>query len=334
LIAFGLLVGDQIVIDQSPIANFYRNKLKSIPAQNVVNFSDIFTKRYNDFLDKEFQLSYELMIIVFIALVYSGDANIKLRNDVVLSASNLEIIPKTSLLDLFEFKYISKPRDLQLTELVELSKILGISQGLIVNPNDRQKGVEELIRKADELTSLSIQARHKLNDDFSLWGMPLVNDSKQNEIKESIKNVIEVFSNFKAKFNTVAKLQNFSMSIDEIKKLAKDIENVNSQISISLFKDNTISNINYMLNIELMRLPDDIKRLIENCKNMINDIKDGFFDNFNANESADKLNREIQKIKEYYIDFYMGEHAKMRLDLNNSNIKGNILIVYSIKESW
>lgn len=329
--SLGLIDGDQVTINQSPIGIFYRNKLRTIPAQNVVNFTDIFDKHYNEFLDNEFQLNRELMIIVFIALVYTGDANIKLRNDIELTASNLDIIPRTSLLDLYDFKYISKPRDLQLKELIELSKILGISQGLIANPNDRQKGVEELIRKADELTSLAIQAKHKLNDDFSLWGIPLVNEIKQKEIKESVKSVIEVFSNFKVKFNTVAKLQNFSMSLDDISKLADDIRNLNTLVSISLFKDNTISNINYLLNIELMRLPDDIKKMIEKCKSQLVDMMNTFFDDFNSVENAEKINRDIIKIKEFYISFYMAEHVKMRLDLSNSNVKGEILSSIHLK---
>jgi len=329
--SFSLLVGDQISIEQSPIATFYRNKLMDLPNQSVLNFNDLFVKKYNDFLDKEFLLSNEMLSIILVALVYSGDANIKLKNDEFLTASNLEIIPRFSLIDIIEFKFITKPKDLKINELKEFFKVLGIPQGLIINPNDRQKGVEELIKKSDELTTLSLQARSQINDDFSLWELPLMNEQKQVEISKSISKVIDVFSNFKIKFNTVAKLQNFNISIDEIMSIKVDIENVKAQLDISAFKERTISNINYMLNIDLLKLPEDIKESIINVKASLEVIKSKFFNSFDSSFEADKLNRAILEIKDRYISFYMNEHTKMRLDLNSSNLKGNILSSNNLK---
>ena len=56
-----------------------------------------------------------------------------------------------------------------------------------------------------------------------------------------------------------------------------------------------------------------------------------FFDDFNSVENAEKINRDITKIKELYISFYMAEHVRMRLDLNNSNDKGEILSSIQLK---
>jgi hypothetical protein len=37
------------------------------------------------------------------------------------------------------------------------------------------------------------------------------------------------------------------------------------------------------------------------------------------------------EIKDRYISLYMNEHTKMRLDLNSSNLKGNILSSNALK---
>lgn len=87
-----------------------------------------------------------MLPIVLIALVHSGDAVIALRNGVTLTASNLDIL-QTGALELYEFKYISKPKDMAIEELIKLFEILDIPKGLINNPSQRDKGLEELIIK-------------------------------------------------------------------------------------------------------------------------------------------------------------------------------------------
>jgi hypothetical protein len=54
------------------------------------------------------------MPVVLLSLVYSGNAVIALKNGSSITASDLDNIPKTSVMDIYEFKYISKPKDVHL----------------------------------------------------------------------------------------------------------------------------------------------------------------------------------------------------------------------------
>ena len=79
---------------------------------------------FDGYNDKKFGISYALMPIVLLSLVYSGNAVITLKNGATLTASDLETLPKILVMDIYEFKYITKPKDVQLAELVRLYELL------------------------------------------------------------------------------------------------------------------------------------------------------------------------------------------------------------------
>jgi len=172
--SFNLLDGDKITVNKSKYADYFISQLSKLPPKGVVNFSDIYEENFNEYLDKHFAISHALLPIVLVSLVHSGNAIIALKNGVTLTASNLDILPKTNALDLSEFKYISKPKDMALSELIRLFEILDIPKGLINNPNEREKGLEELIKKTSDIATKAVQAAFKLNGEFELWGEPLI----------------------------------------------------------------------------------------------------------------------------------------------------------------
>lgn len=52
-----------------------------------------------------------------------------------LTASNLDRVPKMSVFDLYEFKYISRPAQISMAELKKLFEVLDINPALLDNPN-------------------------------------------------------------------------------------------------------------------------------------------------------------------------------------------------------
>ncbi|MBP7907970.1 MAG: hypothetical protein KAZ49_02020, partial [Proteocatella sp.] len=104
--------------------------------------------------------------------VHTGHAVITLGNGTTLTASNLDIIPKTSVADLYEFKYVSKPTDVQLAELVHLFEIIELPVGLINNPAQRENGVEQLLKKAQEVATLAVKAASNANFPNFTHSMP------------------------------------------------------------------------------------------------------------------------------------------------------------------
>lgn len=323
--SFNLLDCDKISPEKSKYAMSFINKLSKLPPKGVINFSDMYQENFNEYLDTQFSISYGLLPIVLISLVYSGDAVIELKNGITLTASNLEILPRTSALDIIEFKYISKPKDMALRELIKLFEILDIPKGLINNPNEREKGLEELIKKTTLLASKAVQSSAKLNGEFELWGEPLIGEHILNEFIQSIKNVINEFGNFGNRYNTVAKLNNFSLSMEQIEKLAKDIEAVEIVLEYDKFRNACIPNVGYIMNLELMNLGENFKSKIEIAKAKFRDLRDSIDDDKNGELAACEVNSIITSVKDSYVDIYYSEHQKKRLGIKDGQRKGEII---------
>jgi hypothetical protein len=83
--------------------------LDKLPAGEVLNFSDIYDEVFDTHIDKKYGLSYALLPVALLGLVYTGRAVVMLKDGTALSASNLESVPKISVSDIGHFKHISTP---------------------------------------------------------------------------------------------------------------------------------------------------------------------------------------------------------------------------------
>ena len=174
--SFGVLDQDKIRPEGSMYAKYYIDLLNKLPKQGVINYSDIFYEDYRgEYYDKAFNIYFVFTPIIFLSLVYSGHAVLTLTDGKKLTAANLDEVPRIPVVDLYEFKYISKPSDLAMAELKKLFEVLEINPALLDNPNTRDKGVEYLLERAQHLTNAAAMVENKLNPmaDFNLWSDPL-----------------------------------------------------------------------------------------------------------------------------------------------------------------
>ena len=322
---FNLLDGEKISVQSSKYAQYYIRELEKISPKAVINFSDIYTETFDGYQDKKYGISYGLMPVVLLALVYSGFAVLVLKSGVTIDASNLDIIPKTSVMDFLDFKYIAKPKDVRLAELTYLFEILELPTGLIANPSKRENGVEQLLGKAQILSEIAVKATLKLNSEFELWGEPLIAEHISCEYVSSCKRVLDLFGNFQIKFNSVAKLNNFNCSIDEINQIEKDICKIRTVNKYEQLKNDCYENVSYIMNLERMEIGESLKGEIEVAKDKFHKIRDTLPQNLNDDTIANDLNLALQRIKSQYISLYFSEHQRKRLGIADGKHKGNLI---------
>lgn len=326
--SFDLLDGDKITVQNSKYAQYFIKELEKIPARAVINFSDIYTEVPNKdeyFIDKRFGISYALLPIVLLALVHTGHAVISLRNGTTITASDLETLPKTLATDIYEFKYISKPKDIQLAELVRLYELFDLPAGLINNPAQREVGLERLLTKTQEIANIAVRANSKLNGDFELWGEPLIAEHITSDYKVSAKRVLDRFGNFQSRFNTVAKLNNFNYTMEQIEQLGKDITASKIVMEYEKFRNDCFTNVNYIMNLERMELGDTLRAAIEDAKESFRRIRDNIPEDMSGESAAIDINEFLTKVKNQYIDIYFLEHQKRRLGVSEGQRKGDLL---------
>lgn len=323
--SFGILDGDKIKPEGSKFAAHYIDLVKNLPTQGVLNYSDMFDLRFMDtYVDKKFSIEYVFTPIIFLSMVHAGYAVITLKDGSTLTASNLDKVPRIGVMDLYEFKYISRPAQISMAELKKLFDVLGINPALLDNPNDREKGVTELLQKAQGLCNSAVLADQKLVNGFELWGEPLANAQQVQLMRNACTAVKNEFSNYNARFNTPAKLNNFGLSYEQVEELEKQITLVALIPEFMTFKSDCADVVAYISNIELIDLGANFKSNIENAKAEFRAIRDDIMDGTKGDVAAQKVNTVLSKIKEDYIDLYFEEHKKKRLDVTDAQRRGKL----------
>ena len=323
--SFGVLDGDKVSTKNSKYAAYYIGKLKELPPQGVINYSDIFEEKFmGQYVDKRFKLSFIFTPIIFLSMVYDGYAVMTLKNGKALTASNLDEVPKTSVLDLYEFKYLSRPSEMAMAELKTLFNVLDINPALLDNQATRTKGVEELLKQAQAMSNSAVLVGTKLSQDFTLWGEALVPSARVEQLRKACQNVRDEFSNYQARFNTPAKLNNFSLTMEQIDKLAEDISAIKKVSEYLVFKNGCTAIVSYMTGIETVELGDALKHDMETAKDAFREIRDSIWNGESGEVAEQKVEAELGKVKDKYIDLYYSEHKKKRLDINDAQKRGKI----------
>lgn len=323
--SFGILDGDKIRPEGSKYASYYIDLVKALPPQGVLNFSDLFEeKAFYWQIDKKFKIWHTFTPIIFLSMVYAGYAVITLKNGETLTAATLDRVPKLSALDLYEFKYISKPTQIAMAELKKLFEILSINPALLDNPNNREKGVEQLLKEAQNMCNTAVMMQRKLTEGFELWGEPLVNNRQLQRMQAACIAVKNEFANYSSRFNTPAKLNNFSLSTEQIDELAKSVALMQLIPQYIDFKHNCSDVVKYIADIEFIDLGAELKSEIENAKADFRSVRDDIMNGTTGDAAAQKVTSALEKIKDRYIDIYFEQHKKKRLGIEDAKRKGKI----------
>ena len=211
-----------------------------------------------------------------------------------------------------------------MAELKVLFSVLDINPALLGNQATRTKGVEELLKKAQENSNAAVVANMKLSQDFTLWGEALVPQARADQLKKACRNVRDEFSNYQARFNTPAKLNNFSLTMEQIDALAEDIAAIHKVSEYLTFKTGCTAIVSYMTSIETVELGDAFGREMDEVKEAFRTIRDSIWDGESGDVATQKAEAEMNKIKTKYIDLYFEEHKKKRLDITDAQRRGKI----------
>ena len=134
-----------------------------------------------------------------------------------------------------------------------------------------------------------------------------------------------MFANFASRFNTVAKLPNFLYTKEEIDQIEKDIQNMNIVMEYEKFRSELTADVSYMMNLDRMDLGKTITDALESAKDKFHEIRDAIPEEMDGEGAADDARDVLDKVKKQYIDLYMEEHNKRRLNVIDAKRKGEII---------
>ena len=194
----------------------------------------------------------------------------------------------------------------------------------VLSPNLFRKSIDVYKRQAQEMCNNAVILERRLTDGFELWGEPLANAQQVSMMREACTAVKNEFSNYGAKYNTPAKLNNFGLSYDEVEELGKKIVFLRLIPEYITFKTDCSDIVSYIANIEFIELGASMKSDIENGKAAFREIRDSIMGGTLGDVAAQKVVAKLEKIKDKYIDIYFEEHKKKRLGIDDAKRRGKI----------
>ncbi|WP_352418695.1 DUF6079 family protein [Proteiniborus sp.] len=322
--SFGLIKNGNIDLENSKYAMELVKKMKTLPPQGVLNRIDILEDKYDETLDKRFKINNEYYIVVLLALVYSGYANLAL-GDTVLTASNLEKLLTLGNSHIHEFKYLAKPKEASIVELKRLLKILGLPTGMTVNNRELEKGLDRILARTREVAEQALKYKTYINKEPVLWGEALIPEHIKKIYELKISQVLNEFGNFRNRYNTVAKLSNLNLTFDQLDEIEEGMNYMAIVSEYEIFKANSDALVSYIANVENSEIPDDLRDKIDKGKAQFFRIRDNIREGINGEAAATKLKSILTPIKEEYIEYYFDKHNKARLGHSESKKKGQIM---------
>lgn len=130
----------------------------------------------------------------------------------------MELTARLGNVDMQEFKYISKPKEAAVREINKLLEILKLPIGLASNPKELEKGLDKILQASSDWAGKAINIKQVINNDFTLWGEPLVQQHFLENYENDISLVVDEFGGFASKYNTPAKFNNLNLSLEQIEK--------------------------------------------------------------------------------------------------------------------
>lgn len=317
--SFYLVKNNQIDVSSSKYAMEIVKLMKDLPKQGVLNRSDLIEEVYDISLVKKFNIDLGYFAPVLLALVYSGHITITLNDNRKLSASNIEITAKLGNSDMLDFKYLSKPKDTAIEEINKLLEILKLPIGLASNPKELEKGLDNrILPETSKWARKAISIKRLINENFTLWGEPLIQQHFLVNYENDISLVVDEFGGFASKYNTIAKFNNLNLSIEQIEKIGKGIEVIEIINDYEKLKNSCGSLVNYILNIEILDLPSELIEKISIAKENFREQRDSLKDEKDIDDVIWKITSNLKEIKKEYIDFYIKKHQKLRLNYNSA----------------
>ncbi len=211
-----LLDGYKIRPHDSRFAKTVLKKLEAKPAGQVLNRGELLISESGVDFEADYRLEPELLILVLLALVHSGDITLSLVGKTKIDASTLAESGKIPVQDFCRFRHVERPKDIPLSALVALFELVGLSEGLIRDPNLRDEAVKQLHEKSEDIVRRVVITKQDAQSGLPCWGHELIPTDQRKEYQDRLDSFQQFLERLQS-FNTPGKLKNFSYSVDEVR---------------------------------------------------------------------------------------------------------------------
>lgn len=331
-----VLSGLQLVQDgqvrprHSRFGRYILERIEGLRAGEVLNRSALLTTEYPGIeRDPRYMLEPEWLVVVLLALVYSGDVVLQLPGDRV-DAGSLSAVPRLPMETLTDFRFIERPRDLPLAAWVAVFELLELPPGLVREPDRQDVAIETLQRQVESEIGRVLRAQEALRQGLLLWQEPVLEVARQAEAGKALADYKAFLESLRV-FTTPGRLRNLRFGEAEVKEhgdrrgqlrvLERASESVNALQPFTA----------YLREAEA-RLPGDsplVTRIRDLRAAQLGSLRGAA--GWSDAGMRQGLQRELEALKGDYVEHYMALHSRVRLGQSDDERKRRLLADQRLK---
>lgn len=260
-----------------------------------------------------FGLNVEMTQLIFAVLTYTGQINLKKRGGGTITSSDLSDVFKSGLEAFKDIPYATLETEFPIDAIVKLFRTLGLNEGLVRNPEDRTKAIQDFRSKALGIKETLDSIKREV-EELSNKPDPVINiDELSKKVDELNDFPIDDFLAVKT-VNDFKKVEYSDDEMEEIK--GKEILISDIKGFIDDYNDFIHKEYSYMKNSmkwldshptffsEEDKAP--IKEIYAECKPLVIEIS-----NILNIEQRRILKGKLQQYKRRYIPLYYIKHTKI-----------------------
>ncbi len=331
--ALDLMDGDTIETSSSRYAREVLDRLANKGDGQVLNRSELLESVAPDveyWAPARFRMEPELLGVVLAAIIRSGEAMLSLVGQ-KLDAASMDKLTSLGVRPLTEFKHLERPRDLPIVELKSVFKLLGINDGLLVQPATRDEAAKKLVTEATNTVERVLGVQQAIKNGLTFWGKPILSEQERDRWSEDL-NGVKTFLEGLQPYNSGGKLKNFRYKQEEISAQEQRFDRLSEALALQKLVRELEPNTSYLKTAEVT-LPEADPWIAA-----VRQAREKAYQKLADSElRADKklvatLERELAELQKKYRSRYLELHGKARLSTVADKKKGALSNDQRIKQ--
>ncbi|MCH5438466.1 MULTISPECIES: DUF6079 family protein [Bacillus cereus group] len=268
-------------------------------------------------LTKQFLMEPELLVVVIAALIQSGEIVVTI-NGKIYEAMNFGELVRLPINELTYFNHIKKPSGLPIPAVQQLIDMFGAVQADFTDPNSVDFAIKQIISRAKEETSKTVEMIVTVREKFQIWDGQLFSPGEKAEKLEKLSSLSEFLQDIQV-YNTRAKMVNLKYDVNRIEKEKENLLVVYQLEKLQQKISEYTKVADYLTKARYIASPSQewIEDVSVSLDNLSIALKNG--------DSCSREVAELERLKKEYIEYYMRLHQTARLNATENKRKSKIL---------
>lgn len=322
--SLGLMENNKIRPRRSPYTEWVLGMMDKAPApHHVVNRKDILEIQHTrDGVEdiaytREFHLEPALLMVIFAALIWSGDAVVTVGKD-KYGPERLGDFSKLTDDQIIHFSHVEKPKGVARSSIRALFEFFEMPAAYVDDESKWEDVIPTLQGKVGDAIKASVALDQFCRQDMRFFGQPLLVEERRKEWLETIE-AVKKFLEHVQNYNTAGKLRAFNKDADEINALSDDYRQTARVLGgLKTYYETLSSPVSYIETASQI-IPQEsawVKKVSE--------LQNGFVDRMST-ESPNVIKAQLEALRTSYGQLYRELHQRHRLNKGEDDRRGKLI---------